>query len=39
MFGLEWRGIATLACVGGLWLIVLNRVLLGLRAKRDGQNY
>ena len=33
MFGVEWREIAILACVGGFWLIVLNRILLGLRAK------
>ena len=32
MFGLEWREIAILACVGAFWLIILNRFLLGLRA-------
>lgn len=36
MFGIEWREIAILGCVGAFWLLVLNRFLLGLRAKQHA---
>jgi hypothetical protein len=37
MLAQEWREVAILVCVAGLWLILLNRLLLGMRAKRAGK--
>jgi hypothetical protein len=38
MFGMEWREIAILVCVGALWLFVLNWILLGQQVKRGKDN-
>jgi hypothetical protein len=37
MFGLEWSEIAIMACVAGLFLVVLRILLAGRRANRDPE--
>src|SRR5205085_6342339 len=38
VFGLEWREVVILACVGGFWLLVLNWLVLGLRSKAKSNS-